>query len=102
MSDARFLQNGFDKRLSHFIEECGEALAAAGKTQRWGATSYNPLLPAEQREMNITWLRREIGDVLLAADRLLAAAAEDFNAETLGDSYKAMRSSSDEAEGPTT
>lgn len=28
MSDARFLQTGFAKRLSHVIEECGEVLAA--------------------------------------------------------------------------
>lgn len=70
MSDPRFLQDGFEKRLAHFIEECGEALAAAGKTQRWGAHSVNPLLPPCEQEANITWLRREIEDVKLAIERL--------------------------------
>jgi NTP pyrophosphatase (non-canonical NTP hydrolase) len=70
MSDARFLQNGFDKRLAHFIEECGEALAAAGKTQRWGGNNYNPLIPPEQRETNLDWLRRELADVKQAIERL--------------------------------
>ena len=70
MSDPRFLQNGFEKRLAHFIEECGEVLAAAGKTQRWGRDSVNPLLPAEQQESNEKWLRRELGDLKEAIARL--------------------------------
>jgi hypothetical protein len=32
--DERFIQHGFDKTLSHFIEECGECLATVG---RWFA-----------------------------------------------------------------
>jgi hypothetical protein len=28
MADPRFLQDGFDKRLSHAMEECGEFIAA--------------------------------------------------------------------------
>jgi hypothetical protein len=78
MSDPRFLQDGFDKRLAHFIEECGEALAAAGKTQRWGALSVNPLLPPEQREANIFWLVRELSDVRETIDRLEECIAIDF------------------------
>jgi len=50
--DTRFLQDGFDKQLSHVIEECGEVLAAAGKTQRWGRESVNPLLPLDKQETN--------------------------------------------------
>lgn len=70
MSDPRFLQDGFDKQLSHLIEECGEVLAAAGKTQRWGLLSVDPTIPVEQRETNLAWLRRELGDLRQAMDRL--------------------------------
>lgn len=78
MSDPRFLQSGFDKQLAHFVEECGEALAAAGKTQRWGPMSTNPLLPADQRETNLAWLRREVTDVKEAIARLEATIEEQF------------------------
>lgn len=77
MSDPRFLQDGFDKRLSHFIEECGEALAAAGKTQRWGAGSFNPLIPQSERVSNINWLRRELSDVKQAVTRLEESILEE-------------------------
>jgi NTP pyrophosphatase (non-canonical NTP hydrolase) len=70
MSDPRFLQAGFDKQLAHLIEECGEVIAAAGKTQRWGRDSSNPLLPEDQ-ETNEQWLRREMGDLVAAWERLL-------------------------------
>lgn len=70
MTDPRFLQEGFDKQLSHAIEECGEFLAAAGKTQRWGIYSVNPLLPENKQELNINWLYRELNDVLEVLDRL--------------------------------
>jgi len=71
MSDQRFLQTGFDKQLAHVVEECGEVLAAAGKTQRWGLDSVNPLLPVDQQETNEAWLRREIADLDGALKRLL-------------------------------
>lgn len=74
--DPRFLQAGFDKRLSHVIEECGEVLAAAGKTQRWGRTSVNPLLPVAQQETNEAWLRRELLDLQKAVTRLLETMDE--------------------------
>lgn len=70
MSDPRFLQDGFDKQLAHLIEECGETLAAAGKLQRWGAQSVNPLLPPSAQEPNIHWLAREMRDLRQAIDRL--------------------------------
>lgn len=76
MSDPRFLQDGFDKRLSHLIEECGEVLAAAGKTQRWGAFSVNPLLPESKQETNLVWLRRELNDLYEAMVRLDLAMRE--------------------------
>lgn len=81
MSDKRFFQDGFDKRLSHFIEECGEALAAAGKTQRWGVWSTNPLLPPAEREANLTWLIRELTDVRQAMDRLEECIALEFTGD---------------------
>lgn len=70
MSDPKYFQRGFNKRLSHLIEECGEVLAAAGKTQRWGRDSYNPELHPSQRETNIMWLRRELADLKQAIARL--------------------------------
>jgi hypothetical protein len=78
VSDPRFLQDGFEKRLAHAIEECGEFLAAAGKTQRWGVWGTNPLLPEYDREENIHWLRREMRDVRDALDRLDVAIKDEF------------------------
>lgn len=78
MSDKRFLQDGFDKRLAHAIEECGEFLAAAGKTQRWGVWSVNPLLRPADQETNLLWLRREMADVRQALDRLDDAIGKEF------------------------
>lgn len=76
--DARFLQDGFDKRLSHLIEECGETIAAAGKLQRHGPYSVNPLLPSAEQETNLAWLRREMSDLRTAMHRLDQAIAEEF------------------------
>lgn len=56
--------------LGYFIEECGEALAAAGKIVRWGWESYNPELPEGEREINEAWLLREVADVEQAIVRL--------------------------------
>lgn len=70
MSDPKYLQEGFEKQLAHLIEECGEVLAAAGKTQRWGPRSYNPEVPPQERETNIAWLRREMTDLKEAISRL--------------------------------
>lgn len=83
MADERYLQNGFDKRLAHVVEECGEVLAAAGKTQRWGVWSVNPELPECDRETNLVWLRRELGDLLHAIARLDEAMGEEFGCEPL-------------------
>lgn len=78
MSDPRFLQDGFDKRLAHLVEECGETLAAIGKLLRWGPNSVNPLLPKAQQVTNLAWLRTELGDVKQAIARLEAAIEEEF------------------------
>ena len=49
--------------LSYLIEEMGEAIAAAGKTHRWGANSVNSELPVKEQETNADWLKRELKDV---------------------------------------
>lgn len=72
MSDPRFFQEGFEAQLAHVVEECGEVLAAAGKTQRHGRQSVNPFLPEEQQETNEDWLRRELKDLKEAIARLEA------------------------------
>jgi hypothetical protein len=69
---SEYLRPGFDFALAHAIEETGEFLAAAGKTQRWGRDSYNPELQPEQRELNRDWLMRELGDLEGAINRLWA------------------------------
>jgi hypothetical protein len=73
--DERFIKGGLSHRLAHFVEEAGEALAAAGKTQRWGLESVNPLLPAAQQETNRIWLLRELRDVRSAVDLLVSEIA---------------------------
>ena len=50
-------------RLGWVTEECGEVLAAVGKTQRWGLWSVNPELPAERQESNGDWILRELQDL---------------------------------------
>jgi len=59
-----------DEHLGYLIEECGEVLAAAGKSVRWGLESCNPELPEELQEENEAWLLRELVD-LKRAIRLL-------------------------------
>lgn len=85
MAHEQFRQHGsVDKALSHLIEEMGEvaealggAIAAAGKTQRFGFDSVNPLIPAEERETNEEWIKRklrhlksEMDDLDLAIEKL--------------------------------
>lgn len=67
--------------LGVFIEECGEALAAAGKTVRYGWASYSPLVPESERETNEEWLKREIRDVLFAISRLAKSRCWDERTE---------------------
>lgn len=55
--------------LGYLTEECGEVLAAVGKTQRWGPDSCNPELPVEQRESNAAWIVRELYDLETAITR---------------------------------
>lgn len=68
-----YLRPGFDFALAHAVEEAGEFLAAAGKSQRWGRLSVNPELPRHEQETNISWLMTEMCDLRGALDRLDAA-----------------------------
>lgn len=65
-----------DRKLGWLVEECGEVLAAVGKTQRWGLSSVDPTpaariinqgTPAEHRETNREWILRELDDLISAA-----------------------------------
>ena len=67
MAHPQFRNRGL--ALGRFIEECGEALAAAGKTVRYGWASFNPL-PGASQETNEEWLAREIADLEDAIARL--------------------------------
>lgn len=51
-----------DQKLGYLVEECGEVLAAVGKTQRWGLDSFNPE-PGASRETNREWILRELPDL---------------------------------------
>ena len=77
MADSKYIRHDFDGCLGHFIEECGEALAAAGKTLRWGWESVNPELPPEKQETNARWLQREMQDLREATERLQRCFDED-------------------------
>lgn len=66
MAHEEFRPRDLSGALAHLIEECGEVLAAAGKTFRYGFDSVNPLIPADQRETNGAWLWREMEDLEMA------------------------------------
>jgi NTP pyrophosphatase (non-canonical NTP hydrolase) len=70
MSDPRYLRDDLGSLLGHVVEECGEVLAAIGKTQRWGLDSSNPEVLPGFRETNRTWLLRELDDLEFTIARL--------------------------------
>lgn len=55
-----------NQKLGYLVEECGEIMAAVGKTLRWGLDSSNPELPPQKRESNRDWILREIEDLKVA------------------------------------
>ena len=70
MADEKYIKGlNIDQRLAHCVEECGEILAAMGKTQRWGMLSVNPELPPKDQERNIEWMLREWKDLKEAMGR---------------------------------
>ncbi len=54
------------QKLGYLIEECGEVMAAVGKTLRWGLESTNPESKAMRPETNRDWVLRELDDLELA------------------------------------
>lgn len=79
MSNQKYLRTDWNSCLAHAIEECGEFVAAAGKTLRWGPMSVNPELPPCDQESNLVWLRREMKDVTDAMSRLEQAMEREFD-----------------------
>lgn len=91
MTDARYLQEGFQAQVAHVAEEIGEAMkvlgditAAIGKAGRWGWESVNPELEPEVQETNREWLARalcaaspELDDVNLTIGRLRQTMGEE-------------------------
>lgn len=63
---SNFYPTTFEGWLFKLLEEMGEVAAAAGKNGRFGPWSVNPLLPPNQQEANIVWLRRELADLKVA------------------------------------
>ena len=70
MTDPKYMRPGLDFARGKMIEECGELLAALGKSLRWGWASVNPELPPDEQESNATWVLREMKDVRDALDNL--------------------------------
>ena len=70
MSDPRFLPKDKAGRAWRAVEEAGEFIAAMGKAGRFGMSSYNPLVPPDQRETNAEWAKRELVDLLDALNDL--------------------------------
>jgi len=66
----KYIRNTQKAKIGHFVEECGEVLAAVGKTMRWSLDSYNPDAPIEKRETNRQWIKRELKDLKFAIERL--------------------------------
>lgn len=59
----KYMRSGKGFALAYLVEECGEVLAAAGKSLRWGLDSVNPELPKGEQETNRDWLLRELEDL---------------------------------------
>ena len=58
----QYMPKPLEQKLGYLVEECGEVLAAVGKTQRWGLDSCNPE-PGASRETNREWILRELDDL---------------------------------------
>ena len=62
MSNPKYAPITIEQKLGRLVEECGEVLAAVGKTQRWGLDNFNPE-PGASQETNREWILRELGDL---------------------------------------
>ena len=52
-----------EQKLGYLVEECGEVLAALGKSLRWGLDSFNPEVSEQEQELNRSWIARELKDL---------------------------------------
>lgn len=71
--DPKYFRADFNSLLAHAVEESGEFIQAAGKTQRFGRISINPELKpgdAHYGETNQEWVVREMKDLDRALTRL--------------------------------
>lgn len=64
-----------EQKIGYLVEECGEVLAAIGKSIRWGLEGVNPELSAQKQETNREWILRELRD-LTRAIRLVRETLE--------------------------
>ncbi len=71
--DPKYFKDDLSSILAHTAEECGEVVAAIGKTQRFGLDSYNPKLAPEDRVTNKQWLLSELADLKMQISRLEAS-----------------------------
>lgn len=87
--DYPFLSPGEVERLAYFMEECGEAVAAAGKVLRHGYDGRDPTDP--DCPGNQVLLEREVSDVVAAVARMTTAL--DLSAERVdeGSAAKVQR-----------
>lgn len=82
MTQSKYLQAGFDKQLSHLMEECSELILAGCKIQRWGRHSWNPDLPPYKRTSNLRDLIREMQDIKLTMNRLEETIKSNYPQES--------------------
>lgn len=73
----KYLHPGLEFARNHVISEMGEVGHALGKLGQWGPLSFNPELPVEQRETNISAVWRELQDLKGAIARYEAAILAD-------------------------
>jgi NTP pyrophosphatase (non-canonical NTP hydrolase) len=85
------------QKLGYLAEECGEMLAALGKTIRWGTNSTNPELGGTySMETNAEWMLRELKDLDLSIGIVRRALRETLD-EDMHEPAKAEPSESKEA-----
>lgn len=76
--DPKYKPLGLRAELGYLTEECGEVLAAVGKTLRWGTESMNPELKRGEKlygETNSEWILRELNDLKRAIELVEASIA---------------------------
>jgi NTP pyrophosphatase (non-canonical NTP hydrolase) len=70
----QYVPRSTEAKLAYLVEECGETLAAVGKSQRFGLSSFNPELLEAEREENGDWVLRELVDL----ERAIGFVREDL------------------------